>query len=189
MGRPMAGERTANPIVRSWLGHEEGRETMRTQAEQIAEIRVDQEFWRALAAEVGPARFAEPGPMGEWSFGDMAGHLLGWRERTINRVQAAARGELEPAPPWGVEPEGEDEVHKVNDWIREQHAGRPAAELVAEYDASYDRLIEALEAVPLHLQTTVVEWADEPLVDVDFTGHLHDEHEAPVRAWLEGERG
>ena len=26
---------------------------MRTQAEQIAELRADQEFWRALAAEVG----------------------------------------------------------------------------------------------------------------------------------------
>ena len=52
---------------------------MRTQAEQIAAIRADQEFWRALAAEVGPARYADPGPMGDWSFADMAGHLTGWR--------------------------------------------------------------------------------------------------------------
>lgn len=158
---------------------------MRTQAEQIAAIRADQEFWRALAIEVGPARYAEPGPMGEWSFGDMAGHLLGWRERTINRVLAFGRGEPEPVPPWGDEPEGEDEVHKVNDWIREQHAGRAPAELVAEYDRSYDRLIEALEAVPAHLKTAVVAWAGEPLVEVDFTGHLHDEHVGPVRDWLD----
>lgn len=46
--------------------------------------------------------------------------------------------------------------------------------------------IEALEAVPAHLQTAVVPWADEPLVEVDFMGHLHDEHVAPVRAWLDG---
>ena len=25
----------------------------------------------------------EPGPMGEWTFKDLAAHLLGWRERTI----------------------------------------------------------------------------------------------------------
>ncbi len=32
-------------------------------------------------------------------------------------------------------------------------------------------------------------WADEPLVEVDFTGHLHDEHVGPVRAWLDGTIG
>lgn len=162
---------------------------MRTHTDQISALRADQEFWRALAAEVGPARYADPGPMGEWSFGDMAGHLLGWRERAIARVLAVGRGEPEPAPPWSVEPEGEDEVHKVNDWIRDQHAGRAPEQLIADYDASYDRLIEALEAVPAHLRTAIVAWADEPLVEVDFTGHLHDEHVAPVRAWLDSERG
>ena len=119
---------------------------MRTQAEQIDALRADQAFWRALAAEVGPARYAEPGPMGDWSFADMAGHLAGWRERTINRVRAFGRCEPQPAAPWP----------------------------------------EALEAVPAHIQTARVPWADEPLVEVDFTSHLHDEHVAPVRAWLDG---
>jgi hypothetical protein len=158
---------------------------MPTQAEQIAALRADQLFWRALAAEVGPARYAEPGPMGEWSFADMAGHLSGWRERTLNRVLALGRGEPEPVPPWPADLDADDDVDKVNDWIREQHAGRSPTQLVAEYDASYDRLIEALEMVPAHLQTAVAPWADEPLVEVDFTGHLHDEHVGPVRAWLD----
>jgi Mycothiol maleylpyruvate isomerase N-terminal domain len=162
---------------------------MRTQAEQIAEIRADQEFWRALAAEVGPARYAEPGPMGEWSFADMAGHLTGWRDRTINRVLAVGRGEPEPAPPWPAELDADDDVDKVNDWIRERHADRSPEQLVAAYDASFDRLIAALEAVPADVHTTVAPWAGEPLVDVDFTGHLHDEHVEPVRAWLDGRRG
>jgi hypothetical protein len=61
---------------------------MRTKAEQIAGIRADQQFWRDLAAEVGPDRYADPGPMGEWSFGDMAGHLVGWRNRTLLRLEA-----------------------------------------------------------------------------------------------------
>jgi hypothetical protein len=158
---------------------------MRTQGEQIMALRADQELWRRLAAEVGPERYAEPGPMGEWSFGDMAGHLSGWRERTIDRVLALGRGEPEPTPPWGVEPEGEDEVDKVNEWIREQHVGRSPEQLVADYDGSYDRLIEALEAVPPDVQTAVAPWAGQPLVEVDFTGHLHEEHLEPVRAWLD----
>jgi hypothetical protein len=161
---------------------------MRTQAEQIAAIRADQEFWRALAAEVGPGRFAEPGPMGEWSFADMAGHLAGWRNRTINRLRTVGRGEPEPAPPWPADLHEDDGVDEINAWIREQHADRSPEQLVADYDASYDRLIEALEAFPAHLQSAVVPWTGEPLVDVDFTSHLHDEHVAPVRAWLDRSR-
>lgn len=158
---------------------------MRTQAEQIADLRADQAFWRALAAEVGPARYAEPGPMGEWSFADMAGHLTGWRERTINRVLAHGRGEPEPAPRWPADLDADDDVDQVNDWIQARLAGRPPEELVAEYDASYDRLIAALETVPPDRQAAVAEWAGAPLVEVDFTGHLHEEHVEPVRAWLE----
>jgi hypothetical protein len=101
---------------------------MRTRVEQIAVIRADQQFWRDLAAEVGQARYTEPGPMGDWSFGDMAGHLVGWRNRTIARLEAAARGDADPPPPWPAELDDDD---AINVWIHDQHAGRSAEQLVA----------------------------------------------------------
>ena len=94
--------------------------------------------------------------MGEWSFADMAGHLLGWRNHTIARLEAAGRGEPEPAAPWPSEivdddrfsgPDLADPV-TINAWIHEQHAGRSPEQLVGDYDASYDRLIAAIEALP-----------------------------------------
>ncbi len=159
---------------------------MRTRAEQIDAIRRDQRFWRTLAGEVGPERYAEPGPMGAWSFGDMAGHLAGWRRRTISRLEAAARGEADPPPPW---PAGMDDDEVINDWLHDQDAGRDPADLVAEYDASYDRLVAAIEALPDHLlmDPEAVPWLGGPLVDVDFTDHLHDEHVGAVRAWLDAQ--
>jgi hypothetical protein len=122
--------------------------------------------------------------MGEWSFGDLAGHLLGWRDRSTARLEAVARGEPDPAPPWPTEFDDDD---VINDWIHAQHAGRPPAQLVAAYDASYDRLIQALEALPDDILTDpeALEWVGGPLVDVAFTGHLHDEHVPSVRAWLD----
>jgi len=157
---------------------------MRTKAEQVAAIRADQQFWRALTAEVGPDRYAEPGPMGEWSFGDMAGHLLGWRRRTIARLEAAARDEPEPASPWPPELDDDD---VINDWIQDQNAGRPPAQLVRDYDASYDALAAAIESLPEGSMTdpTAFPWADGSLGEADFTGHLHDEHVPGVRAWLD----
>jgi uncharacterized protein (TIGR03083 family) len=163
---------------------------MRTKAEQIAGIKADQQFWRNLAAEVGAERYGEPGPMGDWSFGDMAGHLGGWRNRTLARLSALARGEPNAPNPWPGELG--DDIERINDWIHDQGAGRNPAELVADYDASYDRLIRELDALPESTLTdpTAVEWSDgTALVDYPFTGHLHDEHLESVRAWLDGQRG
>lgn len=124
--------------------------------------------------------------MGEWTFGDMAGHLLGWRNRTVARLEAAARGEPDPI---ADEPDGEKEVDAVNVTIRDNDAGRPPAELVDEYTESYDRLIRALDALP-EVSLTDPEafpWVGSALIDITFTGHLHEEHVSSVRAWLDAD--
>jgi hypothetical protein len=83
-----------------WCGNEPVRETaMRTKADLIAALNADQRLSRALAADVGPERYARAGRMGEWSVGDLAGHLLGWRERAIGRIEGFAVGEAERARP------------------------------------------------------------------------------------------
>jgi uncharacterized protein (TIGR03083 family) len=144
---------------------------------------LDEQFWRDLAAEVTPERFDEPGAMGEWTFGDVAGHLLGWRNRSITRFEALARGESDPL---SEDVEGDDQVHVMNDRIREAHARRSAAELVAAYADSYDRLIRALEALPdeVFAKDHVIPWVGEPLLNLTLTGHLHEEHVPDIRAWL-----
>ena len=56
---------------------------------QLAEHRAE---WRALVVEVGLDRMDEPGPMGDWTFRDLAVHLLGWRDWTIARIEARPTG-------------------------------------------------------------------------------------------------
>lgn len=161
---------------------------MRTRAEQRAVIRADQQFWRDLAAEVGLDRYGEPGAMGEWSFGDVAGHLLGWRNRTIARLEAAARGEPDTFPD---EPEGEAEVDAVNATFRDNDAARSPAELVDAYADSYDRLIRTLDIFTESAlrDPEAFPWVGGALIEIAFTGHLHDEHVPDVRTWLDARRG
>src|ERR687888_358044 len=80
---------------------------------------------------------------------------------------------------------GDDD--SINDWIHDQHTDRTPEQLVADYDASYDRLIAALEAMPDDklADPNAVPWIGDSLVNADFTGHLHDEHMPDVRAWLD----
>ena len=166
---------------------------MRTRAEQIAVIKQDQQFWRDLAAEVGPDRYDEPGPMGEWTFGDMAAHLVGWRNRSLNRLDALARGEADPPNPWpaDLDEDTDEGVDAINAWIQAQHAGKAPADMIAAYDDSYDRLIEILRRIPDDKLTdaNAIEWlGGSALIDLDFTGHLHEEHAPSTRAWLDAQK-
>ncbi|MDF2734773.1 MAG: hypothetical protein K0S97_1396 [Chloroflexota bacterium] len=48
----------------------------------VASIRAERALWADLVTEIGEDRMTEPGAMGEWTFKDLASHLLAWRDRT-----------------------------------------------------------------------------------------------------------
>jgi hypothetical protein len=154
----------------------------------IERLRQDQSEWRRLVEEVGRDRMDEPGPMGEWTFRDLVGHLNAWRGRTVQRVEAAVRGEEPPPAPW---PANLDDDDLINDWIHERDEGRSADELLAEYDRSFDRVAAALDALPDSTLTDpqAYAWTEgTALADVQFGSHLRDEHLPSIRAWLESRR-
>jgi hypothetical protein len=99
-------------------------------------------------------------------------------------LEAFSRGEADPAPPWPAELDDDD---SINAWIHDQGAGRSPAQLVKDYEASHDRLVGIIEAMPDDKLTdpNAIPWVGAALVEVTFTGHLHDEHVPSVRAWLE----
>jgi len=154
----------------------------------LARIEREHAAWRALVNEVGRDRMTEPGPMGEWSFKDLAAHLLGWRQRTVARFEAAAAGREEPTPPW---PEDLQDDDSINDWIQEQSRGRSVDDVLADADRSYDALAAGIAAIPTEKLTDPNAFPSlegQALANVDLFGHLNEEHLPSVRAWL-AERG
>src|SRR5262245_32043991 len=109
----------------------------KTRAQLLQEIHDEQRLWRDLVAEVGRDRMDQPGPMGEWTFKDLASHLAGWRNRTLARLEAAAAGLPEPLAPWPSELKDDD---PINEWIRERDRARSLDDVLADYDHSFDRL-------------------------------------------------
>ncbi|PZR61676.1 MAG: hypothetical protein DLM71_08060 [Chloroflexi bacterium] len=154
-------------------------------ARLMAHIRDGQQRWRRLVADVGDDRMEQPGPMGEWTFKDLAAHLTAWRRRTVLRLEAAGRGEPAPPNPWPAEL-GDEEDDPINAWMHEQSRDRPLPEVLAEADSVYDHFAAAVETLPPDAVTDPnrFDWMEGvALADGDFTGHL-DEHEPDVRRWL-----
>jgi hypothetical protein len=163
----------------------------RSKTELIANVREGEALWRDLLATVPRDRMEEPGAMGEWTFKDAVSHLAAWRGRAIERFEAAAAGAADPPPPWPVELESADD-DAVNGWIHETTRGLRLDGVIAGYDAMWDRLVRALEALPERAfsDPTAFPWMDgAALGDSDFSGHLA-EHADLVRGWLgAAERG
>jgi hypothetical protein len=132
----------------------------------------------------------EPGPMGDWTFKDLAAHLLVWRERGIARFEAGPSGNV--PPPWPASMGAEDEItdwDEVNAWFYEQHRDRPLRDVLADVDRSYERLAALIATMPEDDLMTPGRWGFEgmeatPLVESDFFGHYYEEHEPALREWL-----
>lgn len=151
----------------------------------VAHIRAERAWWAELVAEIGEHRMTEPGPMGDWTFKDLAAHLLGWRDRTIGRLEAAAQESHEPAPPWPAELDDDD---AINAWIHERHQDRSVREVLDDVDLSYERLENAVSALEEELVAqpgAMPGLEGQASADADFFGHVHDEHEPSIRAWLD----
>ncbi len=160
-----------------------------TKDELLAAIEGERDAWNELVAAVGEGRMVEPGPMGAWTFKDLAAHLTGWRERTIGRIEAAGRGEPEPPPSWPAKLTEDD---MINDWIYRQNCDRPLCDVLADADQSYARLAVAVAALPEEAVTTAdyFPWMEgRALADGNLFGHLHEEHEPQIHAWLAGGQG
>jgi Mycothiol maleylpyruvate isomerase N-terminal domain len=152
-------------------------------ADLVQRAEAIRERWRRLAADVGAERMELPGPMGEWTFKDLASHLSAWRRRTIGRLEAAGRGVPPPPDPWPAEL-GEEEDDPINAWIHEQTRDLPLADVLAESEATYAALIAGIKALPMdEAARQRAAWVEAAEQDGHPWGHL-GEHEPSVRAWL-----
>ena len=150
-------------------------------------VRADRAFWRALVDEVGRDRMLEPGPMGEWTFKDLAAHLAAWRNTRIPMIEAAGRGEPMPPAPWPSELADRD-YEAINDWFQRRDADRSLDGVLNDYERSFERLATAIEGLPgaVAHDPNALPWTEgeASAVDLDFLEHLHEDHVPDVRAWL-----
>ena len=150
--------------------------------ELLAEMRAARSAWEALLAEVGPARWEEPGVEGHWSIKDVIAHITHYESWATEVTDALQRGEPRPTSPYkGME------IDQRNALIYERNHARPLAEVVHESQASYLRSLDVVQRLRdeqlYSLDFTVTDWVVFDLIEGDTFEHYRD-HVNSVRAWL-----
>lgn len=153
-------------------------------------IQSESDAWDALVAEVGAQHMEEPGVVGDWTFKDVAAHINAWRMRALDRLEAAAQGKPDPVPPVDPDSETEDEMNAA---FYAANRDRPVHDVLSESRATFARLkgvVTKFSADDLS-DPNRFEWMDgealgPAIVGGSYFGHLHEEHEPEIRAWLAG---
>lgn len=163
----------------------------------LARIEQERAWWSELLDEIGEERMELPGAAGDWTFKDVVAHLSAWRRRTIVVLEALRTGEEPPPNEWPSEfdtIEDEDEAtEKINRWFYERDRVRSLDDILAEARGQYVAIRDIFAALP-------DEDLDDParnpwesgksladsVMSGELFGHLHEEHEAAIRVWLDG---
>ncbi len=157
-------------------------------SELLTWLQEEYQKWEALLDQIGPAHMEQPGVNGDWSMKDIVAHLTGWNRWLVTRLQAAARSEAQPSPPWPAHLQTDDEI---NAWIHETSHGRSMREILDETHQVFQQLLVVIEGLPADVRIEP-EWhlvwlGDKRFPAGEFFDHFHDDHEPDVRAWLEQE--
>ena len=155
-----------------------------SKAEFLRDLDEENKQWEALLNSFDAKRMEQPGVAGHWSVKDIVAHITSWRRRTVARLQAAARGEPQPPPPWPSKLTSDDEI---NAWFYEQEHGKSLRQTLDESRQVYQQLRAAIEALPESalMDSNNFPWLQgQPLTAAILFSHFHEEHEADLRAFL-----
>ncbi len=157
-----------------------------TTAQLLETMRTARSNWEALLAQIGEARFTEPGVVGDWSLKDIIAHITYFETWATNCLMAIRRGEPLPQPEYkGLS------VDEENALIYERQRSLPLADVLRDSQISFQRSIASVQGLRdedlYDLEFTRASgagWTLFDLVEGDTFGH-YNEHMVSVRAWLD----
>jgi hypothetical protein len=163
-----------------------------SKADWLARIDQGQQTWESIVNEAGADGLNRPGAAGDWTLKDVAGHLNGWRSRTVARLEATANGEEPAANIWpaNLSDETEAGTDEINEWLYDHYRAQPAETILGESREQFGRMraaVEALSEDDLNTPGRFAWFGDDPISAVidGSLDHLYEEHEPTLRNWLE----
>jgi hypothetical protein len=143
----------------------------------------------ALIDQVPEEDLTRPGVGDAWSVKDHMAHLTWWEQRVL-RVLGGEPDPIEAVPPRadieasgqdGQEESEEDQLARVNAYVRAQSLHLPLDEVRATFDASYQEMLRLIQTAPDDELAKYYDWISGNAAD------HYDEHIGWIGAWMERE--
>jgi hypothetical protein len=106
--------------------------------------------WDTLLSGLSEAQATAPLLDDGWSLKDVAAHLHAWQQRSIARLEAARQGRDPAYPAWSaqLDPEQEEQLHDLNQWLYDQSRDQPWPQVYHAWREGFLRFLELGEAIP-----------------------------------------
>jgi hypothetical protein len=150
----------------------------------LAIIQASYDQFEALLATLSEEQMTLPGVNGSWSVKDNLAHLSAWQSYQAARMEEVPDG-VEPP---GLAPGLEDE-DEINAYLYQQQKDRQLADVLAEFRASYQRVLAATQALSWEALNEPFPWYDNDVPVGAYTlgntaGH-YATHQEIIQRWLE----
>lgn len=174
-----------------------------TKEDLLRSLATERDWWRAVLDLAGEDvdLTGDEQIDGSWTLKTLLGHISGWRDLTIARLETAARGTGMPTPPWPetMPHETEDDVDAINAWFDEQSRA-------ASFESEVERLFGQIDAMEALVRRMSEEDLFTPgrfarfgegfealpigpaVIGFSIT-HVHLDHAPALEAWLTERRG
>ena len=133
--------RWAKRAIRQW-----SRRGIRiNKAQMLERIQTERRRLEKNLTSLPEAVLVEKGVLGDWSIKDIMAHLVDWEQRFLGWYQAGLRGEIPQTPAPGLTWE---DLDQLNQDIYNRNRNRPLESIMAEFDSSYDQVMQTIRAIP-----------------------------------------
>jgi hypothetical protein len=155
-------------------------------AELLANIQSGYDRLEALLASLTEEQMTIPGVNGSWSIKDNLAHLTAWQSYQAARQEGTLNGVEPPNPAPGHETEDE-----INEHFYQEYKDRSLAEVLADFHASYQRVLAATQALSWEALNDPLLWEDNNVPVGAYTmgntyGH-YEVHRDLIQRWLQSQ--
>ena len=156
-------------------------------AELLANIQAGYNQLEALLASLSEEQMTISGVNGSWSVKDNLAHLTVWQSYQATRQEGVLNGVEPPDPTSEFETEDEE-----NEFFYQQNKDRPLAEVLADFRASYQRVLAATQALSWEALNEPFPWDNNGVPEAGSTigntyGH-YEVHREMIQRWLESQK-
>ena len=149
----------------------------------LEDIRAGYERLEAIIAPLSEAQMTTPTVNSTWSVKDNLIHLTVWQNYLVSQLEGILANEKPPAFMPGLSTEDE-----INERVYQQNKDRPPASVLADFRASYQRVLAAVEAMSEEALNASAPWStsDAPIWPF-IAGNTYEhyaEHGGNIQRWL-----